>query len=311
MKRSFAFVLLTVVMFSLFSLRQQEPSSLVLPRSSWDHLLPPIKGIPREEAWRILERHQAELMRMADIEGMTLALNGISILTDDPSGLPTEVEGIPIEVHPPQRPATIAGRPYKEAEAILERHRERLSRLPDVDQVSLGLEGILIATDDPSVLPAEVEGLPIIAGPPVTHIPSSGGIPYKQAKAILDRHSDYLRGLPQVENVMLGMEGILVFTDNRGVLPKDVEGLPVVPRIPDRFPRIHGLPYEEAQAIFERNQEMLRHLPGVQDVGFNIEQGLVVMADNPAAVPKMVEGLPITIIRAAPQAPAHEVKINP
>ena len=60
----------------------------------------------------------------------------------------------------------IAGIPYEEALAILERHREEIMRLPGVQSVGMGHEGIVVEIDNPAVLPPEIEGLPIKPTPP-------------------------------------------------------------------------------------------------------------------------------------------------
>src|SRR5262245_46149937 len=68
---------------------------------------------------------------------------------------------------------SIAGIPYAEAGLIVERHREELMRLPGVQRIGLGPEGILVYTDVPAALPAEIEGLPIKPLPPDQSSPES------------------------------------------------------------------------------------------------------------------------------------------
>ena len=67
---------------------------------------------------------------------------------------------------PPLEVPPIVGIPYEEALKILERHREELMKFPGVSSVGLGADGIRVETDNPSVLPREVEGLPIKPLPP-------------------------------------------------------------------------------------------------------------------------------------------------
>jgi hypothetical protein len=74
---------------------------------------------------------------------------------------PGHPETIPLMMVPP-----IAGIPYEECLAILERHREELHQIPGVQGTGLGAEGIVVETDNPALLPSEVEGLPIKAEPP-------------------------------------------------------------------------------------------------------------------------------------------------
>lgn len=62
---------------------------------------------------------------------------------------------------PPLWVPPIAGIPQEECLKILERRRGELSQLPGVHVLGLGLDGILVEADDPSVVPASVEGLPI------------------------------------------------------------------------------------------------------------------------------------------------------
>jgi hypothetical protein len=65
---------------------------------------PPIAGISFEEALKILERHREELMRLPGVESVGMGTDGIHIHTDDPSVLPTDVEGVPIKPMPPLGP---------------------------------------------------------------------------------------------------------------------------------------------------------------------------------------------------------------
>jgi hypothetical protein len=64
----------------------------------------PIAGIPREEAFKILDRHRDELRALPGVGSVGMGENGISIEAIDPSVLPKDVEGLPLNVHPP-RPA--------------------------------------------------------------------------------------------------------------------------------------------------------------------------------------------------------------
>src|SRR5438034_514936 len=71
------------------------------------------------------------------------------------------------EPMPPLEVPPIAGISYEEALKILERHREELMLLPGVDTVGLGADGIHVYTENPAVVPPEVEGLPIKPLPPM------------------------------------------------------------------------------------------------------------------------------------------------
>jgi len=74
-------------------------------------------------------------------------------------------EAIPAVMIPP-----IAGIAYEEAFKILDRYRAELQALPGVGAVGMGGKGIAIDAKDPSVLPKEVEGLPVEARPFVEEI---------------------------------------------------------------------------------------------------------------------------------------------
>ena len=60
----------------------------------------------------------------------------------------------------------IAGIPYETVQEIHKRHKEDLLRLPGVEEVSLGVDGIYVSTKQPEVVPPEVEGVPIIIRAP-------------------------------------------------------------------------------------------------------------------------------------------------
>lgn len=75
---------------------------------------------------------------------------------------PAQPEPIPPLMAPP-----IAGIPFEKAQEILERHQQALRQLPGVKAVGLGVDGIYIQTENPAILPAEVEGLPVKAIPPL------------------------------------------------------------------------------------------------------------------------------------------------
>lgn len=74
---------------------------------------------------------------------------------------------------PPLWKAPIAGIPFEEAQAILERHRDELWQIPGVMGHGLGAEGIVVHTDQPDLVPTEIEGLPVKTRPPVIMRPLS------------------------------------------------------------------------------------------------------------------------------------------
>jgi len=85
--------------------------------------------------------------------------------------------------------------------------------------------------------PLRPEPIPPLMAPPIA------GIPFEEAQAIHLRHVDELSKLPGIDAVGLGAHGINVYTYNPAVVPKAVEGLPIIvkPPIGPVFLRAHGL----------------------------------------------------------------------
>src|SRR5713226_884939 len=54
----------------------------------------------------------------------------------------------------------IAGIPFAQAEAILERHREEITQWPGVTGSGLGTDGIVVETNHPEAVPSSIEGVP-------------------------------------------------------------------------------------------------------------------------------------------------------
>jgi hypothetical protein len=83
--------------------------------------------------------------------------------------------------------------------------------------------------------PLRPEPIPPLMAPPIA------GIPFEEAQAIHLRHIDELGKLPGVDAVGLGAHGINVYTTNPAVVPKAVEGLPIIvkPPIGPVFLRAH------------------------------------------------------------------------
>lgn len=63
-------------------------------------MAPPIAGIPYENALEIMRRHRQELMALPGVGAVGMGANGIYIQADDPTVLPAQVEGLPLEIHP-------------------------------------------------------------------------------------------------------------------------------------------------------------------------------------------------------------------
>jgi len=63
-------------------------------------MIPPMAGIPYEEALQILERHRAELLALPGVYVVGMGEKGIYVETDDPAVLPKEIEGLPLQIEP-------------------------------------------------------------------------------------------------------------------------------------------------------------------------------------------------------------------
>jgi hypothetical protein len=103
-------------------------------------------------------------------------LLGADLSADDfvPPG-PSEEVTPPTQPPPASMLPLIAGRPYEEAQAILGRHEQELIHLPGANGVSMDSEGLIVYTDNPTVVPPQVEGLPVRAMPPLKRGPISSG----------------------------------------------------------------------------------------------------------------------------------------
>lgn len=63
--------------------------------------VPPIAGVPYEEALEIHYRHVDELSKLPGVTGVGLHKDGIHVATTNPAVVPSHVEGLPITVEPP------------------------------------------------------------------------------------------------------------------------------------------------------------------------------------------------------------------
>ncbi len=61
----------------------------------------------------------------------------------------------------------INGIPYEEVEEILEGHQDALMAIDGVTSVGLGSQYIFVNTDQPELVPAEIEGVPVRTLPPL------------------------------------------------------------------------------------------------------------------------------------------------
>ena len=115
-------------------------------------------------SWLLLSKAIADPLVGADLLGAEALPAG----SQEETSLPPETPAAP------KRPL-IAGRPFEEAQAVLNRHGQELIHLPGANGVSFDSEGIIVYTDDPTVVPLAVEGLPVRAAPPLKHGPLPSG----------------------------------------------------------------------------------------------------------------------------------------
>lgn len=99
--------------------------------------------------------------------------------------------------------------------------QEPASSCPQGFSETTGLNGWRFCID-----PKHPESIPPLAAPPIA------GILYQTALDIIQRHYSELGAIPGVESVGLGVEGIVVYTDSPQLVPKTIEGLPIIVRPP-------------------------------------------------------------------------------
>jgi hypothetical protein len=136
---------------------------------------------------------------------------------------------------PPMDPP-VSGRPATEVRQIFDRHQASLASLSRVQGVALGPEGIIVYTDRPEQLPLTVEGIPVVARPPMG-MPING-IPVLDVEDIYARAQVELMKIEGVHAMRMGYggitkdgmdgdAGIYVWTSIKGLVPEEFEGVPV------------------------------------------------------------------------------------
>lgn len=116
-------------------------------------LLPPPRGVIILKPGKVRESADACPKQFQEIK----VANGWRFCVD-----PLNPEPIPPLMAPP-----IAGIPFEKAQEIHRRHKGALVNLPGVESVGLGADGIHVRTTNPSILPQEVEGVPVIPLPSI------------------------------------------------------------------------------------------------------------------------------------------------
>jgi hypothetical protein len=88
---------------------------------------PPIAGIPYEKVLEIHRRHVDELAKLPGVKSVGLREDGIHVSTSNPAVVPSQVEGLPIKVDPPEGPKkaldhtfNTSSRPLRGAVAVTE-----------------------------------------------------------------------------------------------------------------------------------------------------------------------------------------------
>jgi len=185
----------------------------------------------------VMQRHEQELRERPDVLGLLGSLEEIIIVTDRPESLPKEIEGVPVKTVPP--PPVL---PPPSGVIVLKPEGER-EYLKDADACPPGFREetkyrwrFCESLSDPQPIPTEIMTPPI------------AGVPYEEAVKILERNSDLLGKLPGVTAVYLIDKGIVVETDQPGLVPAAVEGLPVT-TLPPEIPRKQSHTYTNSPPI--------------------------------------------------------------
>lgn len=172
-------------------------------------ILAPVAGIPYVEAVAILKRQRPQLMALPGVENVVLTRKGLTIYTDQPDGVPDNVEGLPVTV----LPLAAQGTPVPDEEVVTDFVPYPNPDLPPLD------------------LPPERKAFPV------------AGMPAAQAEAILERHKPELMARPGVSFVGLEPEGLYIQVHREGAektLPTMIEGLPVRIKFLHTLPRPQG-----------------------------------------------------------------------
>jgi hypothetical protein len=198
----------------------------------------------------------------------------------------------------------VAGRPFAQAQAVVDRHRQNLEKVPGVYFVTPGNKvlipgqkakksgifvGVRIHTNaqgekpttfppEIQAIPTEIEGFPVFIEP-VYILPPPPGVTILKPGG----------GREQGGSCPAEYEE----TESRGwrfcVHREHPEPIPAI-----MAPPIAGIPYETAMEIMERHRQELMALPGVGAVGMSAN-GISIEADDPTVLPAHVEGVPLDV----------------
>lgn len=196
----------------------------------------PIGGIPYEEARAIFFSYKPTLESIPGVEAVALGDEGFVVYADEFAELPLSLGGLSVTRMPPMGPA-VNGRPATEVRQIFDRNRARLERIEQVQGVGLGPEGILVYAGKPELLPASVEGIPVVAREPMGV--AVNGKSVMEVEAIFARAQAYFGNVPGVLAVRLGpggldedgkpdgRAGLYVYTTQPNFIPPEFEGVPI------------------------------------------------------------------------------------
>lgn len=198
----------------------------------------------------------------------------------------------------------VAGMPYAQAQAVVDRHRANLEKVPGVYFVAPGNKflipgkkaeksgifvGVRIHTNaqgekpttfppEIQAIPTEIEGFPVFIEP-VYILPPPPGVTILKPGGTRE----------QAESCPAEYQE----TESRGwrfcVHREHPEPIPAI-----MAPPIAGIPYVTAMEIMERHRQELMALPGVGAVGMSAN-GIYIEADDPTVLPAHVEGLPFDV----------------
>ena len=139
---------------------------------------------------------------------------------------------------------------------------------------------ILLVTDVPALLPAEVGDIWVQTTPPPPHLPAPPGVIVVQAAGPDHR--------PELSECPPGYTETRKYRWRFCMWPGDTNP------IPGHLlnPPIAGIPSMEAEAIFHRYDFLA--VPGVRGAGLGAD-GITVQTTQPELIPSSVEGLPVCI----------------
>jgi hypothetical protein len=172
----------------------------------------------------------------------------------------------------------------RRAEDVFRHHQQELDKHPDVFGAFPYKGTIVITTDRPDTMPKEIDGVQVVIEAPEPHLPPPSGLILLKADGTREHQLD-LSECPggYTERRVYRWR----FCNDSGTpqpIPGDIMAPPVA-----------GIPYQEAEAIVNRNTEWVMKLPGVVSFGLTAE-GLRVETNHPELIPSYIEGLPVIIL---------------